>query len=80
MRPITQGQPQGDLVVIEKGLKPGDRVILTGQLMVIPNAPVTVVNGEKPAQVAQGRQSQRWQRFHLHVHGRSSCHQPTAIV
>ena len=57
MRPITQGQPQGDLVVIEKGLKPGDRVILTGQLMVIPNAPVTVVNGEKPAQVAQGSEA-----------------------
>ncbi len=55
MRPVTQGQTQGDLVVIEKGLNPGDNVILTGQLMVIPGAPVTVTDPSKNnPQVAQG--------------------------
>ncbi|HEX3359252.1 MAG TPA: efflux RND transporter periplasmic adaptor subunit, partial [Tepidisphaeraceae bacterium] len=44
MRPVKLGQRQGDLVVIDSGLTAADRVIVTGQLMVQPNAPVTVVN------------------------------------
>ncbi len=44
MRPVQLGQRQGDLVVIDSGLTPEDKVIVTGQLMVQPGGPVTVVN------------------------------------
>jgi len=49
MRPVTVGQRQGDLVVIEKGLKPDESVIATGQMMVIPGMPVNVLNAKAPA-------------------------------
>jgi multidrug efflux system membrane fusion protein len=55
MRPIVAGQLQGGLIVIEKGLNPGDKVITTGQLMVVPNAPVTVAPSQDPAQVAEAK-------------------------
>jgi multidrug efflux system membrane fusion protein len=45
--PITLGQRQGDLVVVESGLHAGDQVVLTGQLMVMDKGKVMVVN--KPA-------------------------------
>jgi multidrug efflux pump subunit AcrA (membrane-fusion protein) len=40
---VRVGQRQGDLVVLEEGVKAGERVILTGQLAVAPGAGVTVV-------------------------------------
>jgi multidrug efflux system membrane fusion protein len=40
LRPIETGQLQGDLVVVEKGLKAGERVVLSGQLGVMPGAKV----------------------------------------
>lgn len=40
VRAVTTGDPVGELWVIEKGLKPGDRVIVDGQLKVRPGAPV----------------------------------------
>ncbi len=43
IRPVTPGQRQGDLVAIESGLNAGDRVIVTGQLMVYPTGKVTVM-------------------------------------
>lgn len=43
LRPVRVGQRQGDLVVLEEGVKAGERVILTGQLAVAPGAGVTVV-------------------------------------
>lgn len=43
LRPVGVGQRQGDLVVLEEGVKAGERVILTGQLAVAPGAAVTVV-------------------------------------
>ncbi|HUB27249.1 MAG TPA: efflux RND transporter periplasmic adaptor subunit [Tepidisphaeraceae bacterium] len=43
MRPVTLGQRQGDMLVVEQGVKPGDHVIATGQMMVIPGMPVTVI-------------------------------------
>ena len=52
---IVQGQTQGDLVVIEKGLNPGEKVILTGQLMVIPGGPVKVAPAAQNPQVAEGK-------------------------
>ena len=56
MRPIVAGQLQGDLmIVIEKGLEPGDKVITTGQLLVVPNSPVTVAPPQNGAQVAEAK-------------------------
>ena len=52
MRPITPGQKQGDLVVIDKGLNAGERVIVSGQMMVMPGAPVRVDTGQ-PTAMAQ---------------------------
>lgn len=40
MRPIVAGQTQGDQVVITKGLAAGEHVVVDGQLMVRPGAPV----------------------------------------
>jgi multidrug efflux system membrane fusion protein len=43
LRPVTLGQRQGDLVVVEKGLKGGETVIVEGQMAVIPGAKVRIV-------------------------------------
>jgi multidrug efflux system membrane fusion protein len=43
LRPVTPGQRQGDLVVVEKGLEPGERVVIAGQMGVMPGAKVRVV-------------------------------------
>lgn len=45
MRPISEGQRQGDLVVIVSGVKAGERVIVTGQTFIGPGAPVQVLEG-----------------------------------
>lgn len=39
-RTIAQGQRHGDLVVISKGLKPGERIVVDGQLGVTPGGKV----------------------------------------
>lgn len=39
LRPVTTGQPHGDWVVVN-GVKPGEKVIVEGQLMVRPGGPV----------------------------------------
>ncbi len=44
MRPVKLGQRQGDMVVINEGLKSGERVIMNGQLAVMPGAKVNVVS------------------------------------
>jgi multidrug efflux system membrane fusion protein len=44
-RPVKLGQRQGDLVVVEQGLKPGERVIINGQLAVTPGGKVRVDQG-----------------------------------
>lgn len=44
LRPVRVGQRQGGLVVLEEGVKAGERVILTGQLAVAPDAKVEVVD------------------------------------
>ena len=43
-RPIVPGQRQGDMLVIEQGVAAGERVVLTGQLMLQPDhpGPVTI--------------------------------------
>ena len=42
LRPVRLGQRQGDLMVVEQGLKAGERVITSGQLTVMPGAKVHV--------------------------------------
>jgi len=44
IRPITPGQRQGDMLVVDKGLEAGEQVITTGQMMVMPGSKVNVVN------------------------------------
>jgi multidrug efflux system membrane fusion protein len=44
-RPVKLGQRQGDLIVVEEGLKPGERVILNGQIAVTPGGKVRVDQG-----------------------------------
>jgi multidrug efflux system membrane fusion protein len=44
-RPVKLGQRQGDLIVVEEGLKPGERVILGGQIAVTPGGKVRVDQG-----------------------------------
>jgi multidrug efflux system membrane fusion protein len=46
-RPVTLGQRQGDLVVVESGVSAGERVVTVGQLGVTPNGKVHIQ--EKPA-------------------------------
>jgi multidrug efflux system membrane fusion protein len=41
-RPVTLGQRQGDLVVVESGVSAGERVVTVGQLGVTPNGKVYV--------------------------------------
>jgi multidrug efflux system membrane fusion protein len=45
LRPVKLGQRQGDLVVVEQGLQPGERVVMNGQLGVMPGAKVNVLTG-----------------------------------
>jgi len=41
-RPVKLGQRQGDFLVIEQGVNAGERVIVSGQLTVMPGAKVHV--------------------------------------
>ena len=44
-RTITPGQRQGDLIVVSQGLRPGERVVVDGQLGVTPGGKVSVAGG-----------------------------------
>ena len=61
LRPVTVGQRHGDLVVIDKGVKPGERVVITGQLGVTPGGRVNVTRPNTaenaPAQPTAGEKS-----------------------
>jgi membrane fusion protein, multidrug efflux system len=47
IRPVTPGRSFGDKVVIEKGLAPGDTVVIDGQLRLFPGAKVRAVANPK---------------------------------
>ena len=49
LRPVTLGQKQGSDIVVTSGLTPGERVVVTGQLLVRPGGPVHIQNGESGA-------------------------------
>jgi len=59
LRPVTLGQRQGDLVVVDRGLKAGERVVVSGQLGVMPGGKVRIeeprLAGETRAPRAGGR-------------------------
>jgi multidrug efflux pump subunit AcrA (membrane-fusion protein) len=40
LRLVKTGQPQGNLIVIEEGVKPGEKVVINGQLGVTPGGKV----------------------------------------
>ena len=54
LRPVKLGQRQGDLIVVEQGLKPGERVIINGQIGVIPGGKVRVDTGSPAAPADPG--------------------------
>jgi multidrug efflux system membrane fusion protein len=53
-RPVTLGQRQGDLVVVENGVGVGERVVTTGQLGVTPGGKVHIEQPASPAPTANG--------------------------
>src|SRR3984957_4494962 len=55
LRPVKLGQRQGELVVVEQGLQAGDRVIINGQLGVMPGGRVRVVTGTPAAAPGAGQ-------------------------
>jgi membrane fusion protein, multidrug efflux system len=48
-RPVSLGQRQGDLIVVENGVAAGERVVTTGQLGVTPGGKVHVEQPASPA-------------------------------
>lgn len=52
LRPVTAGQRQGDMVVVEKGVAAGETVVTVGQMAVTPGGPVKVETGMPGAQAA----------------------------
>ena len=60
MRPVKTGQRQGDQVVIEEGVKAGEKVVVTGQLGVTPGGKVREMPAEgaaAPAAAGSGGKS-----------------------
>jgi multidrug efflux system membrane fusion protein len=55
MRPVKTGQRQGDSVVLEEGVKAGERVVATGQLGVTPGGKVQEQAAAPPAGAAGGK-------------------------
>ena len=59
-RPVSLGQRQGDLIVVEKGVQPGERIVTNGQLGVTPGGKVVVDQprgASSPATAANGSKS-----------------------
>ena len=53
-RAVSLGQRQGDLIVVEKGVEPGERVVTNGQLGVTPGGKVRVEQTGNPAAAGNG--------------------------
>ena len=54
LRPVKLGQRQGDLVIIQDGVKAGERVVVKGQLGVTPGGKVQVSQPAKSADAPPG--------------------------
>ena len=63
MQPVTSSRDYRGLAVIQKGVQPGTRVVVDGQMRVIPNNPVNIVKTiptePGPVQPAQAQQTQQ---------------------
>lgn len=57
LRPVTIGQQQGDLVVITEGIKPGEKIVVNGQLGVTPGGKVRIEENIADAQNQTGGKS-----------------------
>ena len=53
-RPVSLGQRQGDLVVVESGVEPGERVVTNGQMGVTPGGKVLFEQPANPAATSGG--------------------------
>jgi len=51
LRPVTLGQRQGDLVVVDQGLNAGERVVMNGQLGVTPGGKVRIAQPSAPGNI-----------------------------
>lgn len=52
IRPVSVGPASGGMTVIEKGIQPGEQVVIDGQMRVVPGGKVEVKGGEKPGGAA----------------------------
>ena len=52
LRPVKVGQRQADLVVIEEGVRSGERVVVNGQLGVTPGGKVRILQPSDPTKAA----------------------------
>lgn len=52
LRPVKVGQRQADLVVIEEGVRAGERVVVNGQLGVTPGGKVRILQPSAPAKAS----------------------------
>jgi membrane fusion protein, multidrug efflux system len=57
LRPVSLGQRQGDLIVVDQGVKAGERVVVQGQLGVTPGGKVSIVKPAAPGNVAPPEES-----------------------
>ena len=53
IRPVSTGFSRGPVTVIEKGLAPGETVVVDGQMALFPGAPVRIV---EPGKAGSGPQ------------------------
>ena len=53
-RPVSLGQRQGELIVVEKGVEPGERVVTVGQLGVTPGGKVLIEQPREAGSSATG--------------------------
>ena len=51
-RPVSLGQRQGDLIVVENGVEPGERVVINGQVGVTPGGKVRIEQSRDEASPA----------------------------
>jgi multidrug efflux system membrane fusion protein len=53
-RPVSLGQRQGDLVVVESGVEAGERIVTNGQIGVTPGGKVRVEEPANPSTAGNG--------------------------
>jgi len=59
IRPVVAGPVTQGVTVIEKGLQPGEQVVIDGQMRVVPGGKVEIKQPEKPGAVKPGAPAQK---------------------